>query len=95
MYPLHWGAVAHSVEYWTAGEEVLDFIPAPYWLGRCQYNVTGRDRSHGLPALSCVWQHEKLSDVSLGTGPRYSLVVDEDVKSPIKQTSIHCTSQAY
>ena len=36
--------------------------PAPYWLGRCQYNVTGWDRSHGLPALSRVWQHVKLSD---------------------------------
>ena len=32
------------------------------------------------PALSRVWQHIKLSDVSLGTHPRYSLVVDEDVK---------------
>ena len=32
-------------------------------LGRCQYNVTGWDRSHGLPALSRVWQHVKLSDV--------------------------------
>ena len=31
-------------------------------LGRCQYNVSGRDRSHGLPALSHVWQHVKLSD---------------------------------
>ena len=38
------------------------------------------DRSHGLPALSCVWQHVKLSDVSLGTRPRYSQVVDEEVK---------------
>ena len=32
------------------------------------------------PALSRVWQHIKLSDVSLRTRPRYSLVVDEDVK---------------
>ena len=29
--------------------------PAPYWLDRCHYNVTGWDRSHGLPALSRVW----------------------------------------
>ena len=59
--------------------------PAPYWLGRCQYNVTGRDKSHGLPALSRMWQHVKLSDVSLGTCPRYSLVVDENVEKPNKQ----------
>ena len=60
--------------------------PTPYWLGRCQYNVTGWDRGHGLPTLSRVWQHvKKLSDVSLGTRPRYSLVADEDVKKPTKQ----------
>ena len=35
--------------------------PTPYWLGLCQYNVTGWDRSHDLPALSRVWQHIKLS----------------------------------
>ena len=54
---------------------------------QCQYNVTGWERSHGLPALSHVWQHLKLSYVSLGTRPRYSLVVDEDVKKPTNQTS--------
>ena len=43
-------------------------------------------RSHGLPTLSLVWQHLKLSYVSLGARPRYSLVVDEDVKKPTKQT---------
>ena len=32
-----------------------------------------------------MWQHVKLSDVSLGTRPRYSLVANEDVKKPIKQ----------
>ena len=36
----------------------------------------------GLPALSHVWQHVKLEDVSLRTRPRYSLVADEDVKKP-------------
>ena len=36
------GAVAQSVERATPGEEVPGSIPpAPYWLGRCQYNVTG------------------------------------------------------
>ena len=33
-------------------------------------------------------QHVKLSDVSLGTRLRYSLVADEDVKKPNKQESI-------
>ena len=33
-----------------------------------------------------MWQHVKLADVSLGARPRYSLVVDEDVKKPTKQT---------
>ena len=37
-----WGAVAHSVERVTPGEEVLGSIPAvAIRLGRCQYNVTG------------------------------------------------------
>ena len=57
--------VAQSVERVTPGEEVLGWIF--YWLGRCQYNVTAWDRSHGLPTLSHVLQHITLSDVSLGT----------------------------
>ena len=40
------GAVAESVERATPGEEVVGSIPAvgppiTYWLGQCQYNVTG------------------------------------------------------
>ena len=39
------GAVAQSVERATPGEVVPCSIPlwphAPYWLDRCQYNVTG------------------------------------------------------
>ena len=31
-----------------------------------------------------MWQHVKLSDVSLGTHIQYSLVADEDVKKPNK-----------
>ena len=84
------GAVAHSIELATLGQEIPGrsplWPPAPYWTGRCQYNVTGLDRSHGLPTLSRVSQLLKLSDVSLGTRLRYSLVVDEDVKKPNKQT---------
>ena len=38
-----------------------------------------------LPALSRVWQHVKLSDVSLGTRPLYSLVIEEDIKKPTSQ----------
>ena len=53
-------------------------------MGRCHCNVTGWDRSHGLPTLSCVWQDLKLSDVSLGARPRYSLIVDEDIKKQKK-----------
>ena len=34
-----------------------------------------------------VWQQVNLSDVSLETCPRYSLVVDEDVKKPTKQAN--------
>ena len=49
--------------------------------------VTGRDRSHCLPALPRVCQHVMLSDVSLGTRPPYSLVVDEEVKKPTKQAN--------
>ena len=80
--------VAQSVECTNPGGEALGSIPAPYWLGWCQYNVTDWDRSHGLPALSRVWQHVKLSDVSLGARLRYGLVVEEDVKKPTKQTSL-------
>ena len=34
-----------------------------------------------------VWQHIKLSDNSLGTRLRYSLIVVKDVKKPNKQTN--------
>ena len=61
-----------AVERATPGEEAPFrsplWPPAPYRLGRCLYNVTGWDRSHGLPALSHVWQHVKLSD-ALVLGP--------------------------
>ena len=59
------------------------------WVGVSIIIMTGSDRSHGLLAVSRVCQHIKLSDVSLGTRPRYRLVVDEDVKKPNKQTKPH------
>ena len=37
------------------------------------------------PLLSPVWQHIKLSDISRGTCPQDSLLVDKDVKKPNKQ----------
>ena len=40
------------------------------------------------PCSVPVWQHAKLADVSLGTHPRDSLVADEDVNKPTKQTPI-------
>ena len=37
-----------------------------------------------------------MSDVSLGASPRYSLVVDEDVKKPNKQTIVYdCHGSEY
>ena len=77
----NWGRVAQSEEIRCGG-------PASYLMGRCQYHVTSWDRSHGLPALSHVWQHLKLSDVSLGTLQWYSLVVDKDIKKPNKQNKL-------
>ena len=73
--PTGWDGVSIM---WPADTEVM---ASPLCL--CQYNVTGWCRSHGIPALSRV----KLSDVSLGTRPRYSSVTDEDVKKPMKQTN--------
>ena len=72
------GAVAQLVERATPGEEVPGSITT----------VAAHDRSHDLPALSRVWQHVKLSDVSLRTRPRYSLVVEEDVKKQNKPNQI-------
>ena len=86
------GAVAQSVERVTLVKRSWVrfplWLPAPYWLGRCQYNVTGWNRIHGLPALSRVWQLVTLSDFSLGARPRYSLAADEDVMKPNKQTNL-------
>ena len=74
------------VERATTGQEVVGSIlgAALSLLDRCQYNVTVWDRGHGLPALCRVWQHVNLSDVTLGTRPRDSLVAYED-KKPTNQ----------
>ena len=57
-------------------------------------NVTSWDRSRRLPALPRVWQHVKLSDISIVTRPRYSLVVDEDVKKPTNQPKKQNSSES-
>ena len=36
-----------------------------------------------------MWQHVKLSDVSLRTHPGYSLVPDEDVKNPKQANKVN------
>ena len=79
------GAVAQSVERATPGEGVPGSIPVVAAPSRCQYNVAGWDRSHGLPALSHVWKHVKLSHALSWARPRYNLAVDEDVKNPTNQ----------
>ena len=48
-------------------------------------------------SLMIVWQHVNLSDVSLEIRPRYSLVADEDVKKPNKETNKYplCSDRCY
>ena len=50
FYYVYRNSFGHESLRATSGQEVLGSIPAPapYWLGRCQYNVTGFDKSHGL-----------------------------------------------
>ena len=65
------GGVAQSVERSTPGEEFgFNFrcgrTLSTGWVGVSIINVTGWDRSHGLPALSHVWQGVKLSGSSKG-----------------------------
>ena len=49
------------------------------------YTHSTRDRiRQKSPCPVSVWQHVKLSDVSLGTRERNSLVPDEDVKKPTR-----------
>ena len=43
-------------------------------------HLTGLDRSHGLHALSRLWQHVKLSDVSLRT----LLFTDKEIENTLK-----------
>ena len=85
------GAVAQSAERATPGEEVPGSIPAvaarSLLFGSVSVQCDRLRQKSWSPHSVSVWQHVKLSYVSLGTRPRYSLVVDEDVKKPNKQTN--------
>ena len=69
--------------------EVVGSIKAPGARSILVGSVSGycnrlRQKSCSPHSVS-VWQHVKLSDVSLGTRPRYSLVAEENVKKPTNQ----------
>ena len=75
-----------SVERATPGGEVLGSIPAVAARSSLVGSVSVkcdrlRQKSWSQCSVSCV---AALTDVSLGTCPRYSLVVYEDVKKPKK-----------
>ena len=92
------GEVAQLVERTTLGEEVFGSIFAVAvrsLTSLYQSNVTGSDRIHGDPALSRVWQHVKLSDVSHGSRPRYDLLANEDVKKPNQRNKQYSNSMLY
>ena len=59
--------------------------PVTFWNGSCQYNVTGWERYLSSSCSDSVWQHVKLSDISLGMHPQHSLVADKEMKEPNKQ----------
>ena len=61
--------------------------PLPTGLVGVSMMWPAENRSHGLRDLSRMWQHLKLSDVSLGNLPLYSLDIDEEVKKPTYQTN--------
>ena len=93
MHTDHKDQSLHSlVERATPGEEVLGSIPAvaarSLLVGSVSVLCDRLREKTWSPALCRAWQHVKFSDVSLGTRLRYSLVVDEDVKKPTKQTLV-------
>ena len=82
------GALAQSVERRTLGEKILGSIPAVAARSLVVGSVSvkcDRLRQKSLsPRSASVWQHVKLSDVSLLTRSIYSLAVDEGIKKPNK-----------
>ena len=81
-----------SVEQAIPGEEVLGSIPAVparallVWLVSV-YCDRLRQKSWSFRSCLVCGSTQKVSDISLGTRPRYSLVVEEDVKKPTNQTN--------
>ena len=82
-YGLSEGAVAQSVERMTPGQEVVGSIPAPGThsplVGSLSVSDQLRQKSWSFCSVS-VWQHIKLSDISL----RDSLVSYEEDKKITK-----------
>ena len=77
-------SVGRARDSWRGGPGFDPRCGRPLPLGWVDVSLMWPAETEGIPALSRVWQHAKLSDVSLGTRPRCSLVVDEDVKKPTK-----------
>ena len=87
------GEVAQSVERATPCDEVPGSIPAvaarPLLVGSLSVQCDRLRRKSWSPRfVSCV-AARKLSDVSFGTRPRYSLAAGEDVKKPTNHPSKH------
>ena len=67
-------------------QNVLMLLPLVFYTFFVTIRMIDRLRQKSWSPSSVSWQHIKLSDVSLATRSRYSLVVDKDVKKPNKQT---------
>ena len=85
-------SVGRAHDFWL-GQEVVGSTPAPsvrpLLVGPVSIQCDRlREKSRTSRSIS-VWQHVKFSDVSLGTRLRDSLVADEGVKKPSKQTDKH------
>ena len=83
-------SVGRARDSWWVGPEFDSLCGCPIPTGCVGVSIIWPAEAEFMVSqlsLSRVWQHVKLSDVSLGTRPRYSLVVDEDVKKPKKQAT--------
>ena len=72
----------------SSKKKILGYLVNLYlfFFGKGLFFYPLRQKSWSIRSVSYV-AARKMSDVSLGTRPRYSLVVDEDVKKPTKQTN--------
>ena len=84
------GTVAQLVKRATPNEGVVGLIPAVTVRSLLVRSVSVYGNwmrwYSWSPRSVCARQHLKLSDICLGTFLRHSLVIDEDVKKPNKQT---------